>query len=375
MKATGDKEKKMKVFCNGSDFADALNKVAKALPVKKTQPILEGIKLSAFGDEMTIVATDDNFTIIKKIKADVQMEGEILVPGKIVTELSRKLVAENSIELSDVSDDNLTIRYCDSCTFLKMLNIVEYPTIGEEEYENKITMLQKDFRDMINKTIFATSTDGGREIYKGCLLEIEGNNARLVALDGYRLAICTKELPMQYQDNSIIIPAKSLQEIAKLLDEDEEIVNIAFSNNSVMVDIGHTKVKSKLLAGSFIKYRDTFPKSFETYVTVDRKVLEDAIDRASILSRYNKYNNLKLEIKEGVMIINSVSESGESKEKINVFTKGKDMKIGFNAKYLSDCLKYVNNEFVLFKLSSPTSAAVFTPVEGEDFTYIIVPIR
>ena len=365
----------MKVFCNGSDFADALNKVAKALPVKKTQPILEGIKLSAFGDEMTIVATDDNFTIIKKIKADVQMEGEILVPGKIVTELSRKLVAENSIELSDVSDDNLTIRYCDSCTFLKMLNIVEYPTIGEEEYENKITMLQKDFRDMINKTIFATSTDGGREIYKGCLLEIEGNNARLVALDGYRLAICTKELPMQYQDNSIIIPAKSLQEIAKLLDEDEEIVNIAFSNNSVMVDIGHTKVKSKLLAGSFIKYRDTFPKSFETYVTVDRKVLEDAIDRASILSRYNKYNNLKLEIKEGVMIINSVSESGESKEKINVFTKGKDMKIGFNAKYLSDCLKYVNNEFVLFKLSSPTSAAVFTPVEGEDFTYIIVPIR
>lgn len=365
----------MKVFCNGSDFADALNKVAKALPVKKTQPILEGIKISAFGDEMTIVATDDNFTIIKKIKADVQMEGEVLVPGKIVSELSRKLVAENSIELSDVSDDNLTIRYCDSSTFLKMLNIIEYPTISEEDYENKITMLQKDFRDMINKTIFATSTDGGREIYKGCLLEIEGSNARLVALDGYRLAICTKELPMQYQENSIIIPAKSLQEIAKLLDDDEGIVNIAFSNNSVMVDIGHTKVKSKLLAGSFIKYRDTFPKSFETYVTVDRKILEDAIDRASILSRYNKYNNLKLEIKEGVMIINSVSESGESKEKINVFTKGKDMKIGFNAKYLSDCLKYINNEFVLFKLSSPTSAAVFTPVEGEDFTYIIVPIR
>lgn len=365
----------MKLFCNGADLSDALTKVSKALPIKKTQPILEGVKLCAYGDEMTVVATDDNFTIIKKIKADVQMEGEVLVPGKLACDLIRKLVDESNIELSDISGDNLTLKYTDSFSYLNLMNIIEYPTIIENEYENKITMLQKDFRDMINKTIFATSSDGGREIYKGCLLEIEGNVARLVALDGYRLAICTKELPMQYQDNSIIIPAKSLQEIAKLLDEDEEIVNIEFSNNSVMVDIGHTKVKSKLLSGNFIKYRDTFPKSFETYVTVDRKMLENAIDRASVLSRYNKYNNLKLEIKEGMMIINSISELGESKEKINVFTKGKDIKIGFNAKYLSDCLKYINNEFVLFKLSSPTSAAVFTPVEGEDFTYIIVPIR
>ncbi|MGN0796696.1 MAG: DNA polymerase III subunit beta [Christensenellales bacterium] len=365
----------MKVFCNSADFADAINKVAKALPVKKTQPILESIKISAYGDEMTFVATDDNLAIIKKIKADVQMEGEVLVPSKIPTELAKKISYENTIELSDVNDDNLTLNYGDGSAFLVLMNILEYPIISEDEYENKITMLQKDFKDMINKTIFATSSDGGREIYKGCLLEIEGSIARLVALDGYRLAICSKELPMQYPDNSIIIPAKSLQEIAKLLDDDEEIVNIEFSDKSVMVDIGHTKIKSKLLSGNFIKYRDTFPKSFEAYVTVDRKVLEEAIDRASIISRFNKYNNLKLEIKEGVMYINSVSELGESKEKVNVFTKGKDIKIGFNAKYLSDCLKYVNNEFVLFKLSSPTSAAVFTPVEGDDFIYIIVPIR
>lgn len=365
----------MKVLCNGADLADALNKVAKALPIKKTQPILEGIKISAMGDSLTVTATDCDFTIIKNIKADIKMEGEVLVPGKLITDLSRSISNEDMVELSDISDDNLTIKYSDSNTFLKLMNLVEYPVIADVDYDNKITMLQKDFKDMVSKTIFAAATDGIRVIFKGCLIEIEKSEIRMVALDGYRLALCNKELPMEYPQMSIIVPAKSLQEIAKLLTDDEEVVNINVGKDSILVDVGHTKIKSNLLSGTFINYKNTIPKDFETQITVDKKLFDESIERASILSRYDKNNLVKLEVKEGNMLINSNSESGESKQKINVFTKGKDVNIGFNAKYISDCLKCLNDEFVLLKISSSTSPAIIMPVEGNGYLYLILPIR
>lgn len=365
----------MKLICNGMDFADALSKVIKALPVKKTMPILEGVKLSAFGDRLTMSATDIDFSIIKSIKADVKMEGETLVPGKILNELARKLTSEESVELSDVSDNNLTIKYADSSTFLKVMNAAEYPPIKEQAYDQTVTMLQKDLRDIIDKTIFSAASDGSRPVLKGCLMKIRGDLFECVALDGYRLALCRKKLGRAYDDVSAIVPAKSLFEIAKLLDNDEELVNVMFSSNKIMIDLEHTKVISSLLSGSFLNYENTIPADFETTITVNKSQLEDGIERASILSRYEKSNLIKLEIKEGKMTILSNSEMGESKEIISIFTKGKDVNIGFNAKYISDCLKNIDDEYVNIRINTSTTPTVIVPVEGDGYVYLIVPIR
>ncbi len=365
----------MKIACNGMDFADALAKVIKALPIKKTQPILEGVKLSAFGDTLTLYATDFDFAIIKQIKAEVRMEGEVLVPGKLINDLARKLASEDTIELSDITDDNLTIQYADSSTFLKTMAIGEYPPIKEYEYDTVVSMMQKDLREMINKTIFSAATDGARPILKGCLLEIKDSEIKCVALDGFRLAICKKELAQSYEPTEAIVPAKSLLEIAKLLDNDEEIVKIHLSASKMMVDLNHTKVIASLLSGAFINYKNTIPSEKETIVTINKQQLEDAIERASILSRYDKSNLIKLEIKEGKMTIVSSSELGESKEIISIFTKGKDVNIGFNAKYMADCLKVITDEFIILTINSATAPGLIMPVEGEQFLYLILPIR
>lgn len=365
----------MKLTCNGTDLADALAKVIKALPVKKTQPILEGVKLSAQGDTLTVYATDYDFAISKQMKADVRMEGDVLVPGKLLNDLARKLASEDSIELSDITDDNLTIAYADSSTFLKTMSLAEYPPQKEYDYDVTLSLLQKDFRDMINKTIFSAATDGARPILKGCLLEVSDDEMRCVALDGYRLAICRKKLARSYDHFQAIVPAKSLMEISKLLDRDEEVVNLHLSASRLMVDLGDTRVSASLLNGAFINYKNTVPSELEITVTVNKQQLEDAIERASILSRYEKSNLIRLEIKEGKMTIVSTSELGESKEVISIFSKGKDITIGFNARYVSDCLKAIDDEFVILRMNSATAPCVFTPVEGDDYLYLILPIR
>lgn len=357
------------------DFADALSKVIKALPVKKTQPILEGIKLSALGDKLTLSATDFDFAIIKSIKADVKMEGETLVPGKILNELARKLTGEETIELSDVADDNLTIKYADSSTFLKVMNLAEYPPIKEQAYDQTVTMLQKDFRNAVERAIFAAATDDSRPIFKGCLMEINDDLLRCVALDGYRLAMSNKTLERKYEKVSAIVPAKSLFEMSKLMENDEDFVNVHFSSKKIMVDLDHTKVISSLLVGNFMNYKNSIPDHFETTITVNKKQLEEGIERASILSRYEKSNLIRLEIKEGKMTILSNSEIGESKEIISIFTKGKDVNIGFNAKYILDCLKNIDDEFVNVKINSATTPSIIVPVEGDDYLYLIVPVR
>ena len=367
----------MKIICNGADFSNALNKVNKALPTKKTQPILEGIKLSAYGDCLTLTATDYNFTIIKKIKAEVKMEGEVLVPGRLLTDLSAKIGKEENIELSDVSSDNLTIKYSDSHFFIKLLNISEYPLIKENDYDNQITLMQKDLKDMIRKTIFSAATDGARPVLKGCLVEIENNEMRMVALDGYRLAISKKVLPMEYPNMEIIVPAiKGLDEIEKLLEDTDDIVTLNVANNCIMVDLKHTQVITNLLSGTFIKYKNTLLNTnFETEITVDKNLLFNTIDRASVLSKQEKNNLIKMEVKDGTMIIYSASENGESNGKIAAYTKGKDVSIGFNAEYIKDCLKNIDDEYIILKISTPTSPATITPVDGDDYLFLILPIR
>ncbi|MEG2562063.1 MAG: DNA polymerase III subunit beta, partial [Clostridia bacterium] len=356
----------MKFVCNGNDFADALAKVTKALPIKKVQPILEGIKLSAHDDCLTLSATDFDFAIIKKIKADVKMEGDILIPGKLINELARKLSGENEIELSDISDNNLTIKYSDSSTFLKVMNLEEYPQIKELEYDLSITLLQKDLKDLINRTIFATATDDNRPILKGVLFELDGNVIKAVALDGYRLAVCSKKLEQDFPLTKIIVPAKSLSEISKLLEEDEQTVVLNISSNKMLVDIKHTKIITSLLGGKFINYQDTIPKDFDIELTINRTQLADAIERASILSRYEKSNLIKLEVKEGKLTISSNSEMGESKEIISIFVKGKDINIGVNAKFFADCLKTITDEYVIVRLNNANSPITIVPLANEE---------
>ena len=366
----------MKFVCNGMDLSDALSKVMKALPSKKSMPILEGIKLSAFGDTLTLMATDIDFVVIMKIKADIIMEGEVLVPGRTICEYIRKISKENYIEFdSQIENDKLYISHCDSFIYLATMNINEYPTIEEIKYDMQLSIKQKDFKDLVNKTIFATSTEDIRQQLRGCLFSVKKNTVKSVGLDGYRLAICNKQLEEEYPDKDIIVPAKSLSEIAKLLENEDENILISFNDKKMMVEFENSKIITSLIAGQYIRYESTIPTNFETEITVDRASLEYSMDKVEVIAKQDKNNYIKMDIREGKMTIYCNTSVSNIKEVINTFTKGKDVTISLNAKYLTDCIKNSSDEYLSIKISNSNNPIIITPIESEEYLYLILPIR
>ena len=219
----------MKVICDGLDLSDAVLKVSKALSVKASNPILEGIKIVAKGDSLTLIATDMELTIEKKIKADVLMEGETVVVGKYFVEFVKKLEKEQ-IELSRLYDGQLKIKYSDSESELQIFPAENFPKIEKDEQGSFIEITQKDFKEIVEKTAFACSADDSRPILKGCLFEINDNLLTAVALDGFRMAVCKKEV-VSSGDFSAVIPSRTLSEITRILDKDDNNLKVYLQKN------------------------------------------------------------------------------------------------------------------------------------------------
>lgn len=364
----------MQVVCDGLDLSEASIKVSRAISNKTTNPILEGIKLVADNDCLIISATDTDLAIEKKIKAEVKVEGETVVPGKFFVEFIKKLTKER-IELVLTEKNQLKIKYTDSEGLIQCYNPSEYPSFNKIDSNDFFALSQADFKDMINKTIFSVAIDDSRPILKGCLLEVGEKSINAVALDGYRLALCKKEIKHSTVKTNVIIPARSLGEISKILDDSEEIINIYIQKNNIMVDIKDTKIISKTLEGEFLNYKQIIPTNFETTIIINKNQFEDALDRASLLSKIGQNNLVKFDIKENSMQITSNSDIGNISEKVNVSFKGKDLKIAFNARYFTECARNLTDEFIKLNFNQPTNPCIISPIENDSYKYLILPVR
>ncbi len=363
----------MKLVCDGLDLSDAVLKVSKALSVKAANPILEGIKITAKGETLTLLATDMELTIERKIKADVLMEGETVVVGKYFVDFVKKLEKEQ-IELSRLFDGQLKIKYADSESELQVFPAENFPKIEKDAEENYFEISQKDFKEIVERTSFACSTDDARPILKGCLFEINDGTLTAVALDGFRMALVKKQV-ISSINMKAVIPARALNEIVRLLDKDEGILKVYLQKNSLFVQIENTCLISRLIEGEFVKYNHILPTNFENSVTVNRAMLLNSIERASIVARNDRYNVIKFDIKEDGVMVSAKSEIGNVNENVTSILEGKDMVIAFNGKYLSEYLKIVTDEFIKLNLNTNIDPCVITPVGGEGFLYLVLPVR
>lgn len=367
----------MQLICDGLDLSEAVLKVSKAMASKTTNPILEGIKLVAEDDTLTLIATDMELSIEKKIKAEIKQEGETVVPGKFFSEFIKKLTNEK-LELILNDKEQLKIKYVDSESFIQCYSTSEFPDFKLIESDEYFGVGQKQFKSIINKSIFAVAVDNSRPILKGCLLEVEENFLTAVALDGYRLALARTPIANSNIKKNVIIPAKSLNEISKLLDDTSDIVNIYIENNYVMVDLGDTKVISRLLEGDFINYNQIISNEFATNIKVNKAQFEDALERASLLSKIGQNNLVKFEIKESNLCVTSNSELGNVKENVSITLSGKDLVIAFNARYFMECFRAIDDEFINIGFNSPSNPCIVTPIEEkarEGFLFLILPVR
>jgi len=363
----------MKFRCDGLELSEAISVVSKAISSKTTSQILEGIKMVCENDKLILSATDLEMSVEKTIRAEVETNGETVVPGRLFGEYIRKLTNEQ-IECELNERNQLRIAYTDSEGTLQCMEISEFPQLKEVEKSNFFEISKEDFKTLINNVYYAVAQDDSRPILKGVLIETEENKIKAVAVDGCRLSISNKTLVNSTGDFKIIIPGKNLNEIVKMMDNEGNIKVYVHSNN-IMVDLGDTIVINRLIDGQFINYRQIVPKDFGTVVTINKEQLEDAIDRASVLSRIDKNNLVKFDIKEKNLMLTSTSEIGNTKENITVGVKGEDLCISFNSKYFSDCLRVIDNTYVKMNLNSAIQPCVITPCEGEDFVFLILPVK
>lgn len=363
----------MKLTCDGLALSAAVLKVSKAMPIKKNNSILEGIKMVAKDGFLTFTATDMELAITTRIAADIQIEGEVLVLGKLFADFVKSLNDER-ITLECVGGKNLTIFYGDNEGFIKCMNADEYPAVDKIDEISNFEVEKDKLKDLIAKVAFAASQEDTRPIFKGCLFEVVDNMITAVALDGYRLSLCRKPCLAQ-KNGKYIIPARALNEILRIIDDVDDNVKLVFSNDKMMVEIGNTQLLSRLIMGEYINYRNIISSDFNSVGIFKRDKFFESINRVSIISRSDKNNTVKLELIEGAILIDSRSDISNVHERIPAEITGKDCVISFNCRYLQDIVSVIDEEFIKINIKTSNSPCIFTPVDGDEFLFLVLPMR
>ena len=366
----------MKLYCDGLELSDAVLKVIKASSAKTLNPILEGIKLTAEDGTLTLVCTDGELAIEKKIKAEIRMEGETVVPGKLFSEFVKKLSSEQ-IEL-DLSERNqLKLKCSDSEVYIQCQDAKEFPNIQQISNAQFFTLKQADLKNIIERTIFSVALDDSRPILKGCLFEVNKKELKSVSLDGYRMALATCPVIDCSSDTAVIIPGRSLNELSKLLLDEDEKIRLLVQKNYLMVQIDSTKIITRLLGtgADYINYNQIIPTSFTTEVVVNKSQLEEALERASILARASNDSSARFDFTEKLLTLSAKSDIGNITDKISIALTGDNLSISFDTFFVREALRTVSDEFIKIKLNGPVNPCVITPHTGNEYLFLILPMK
>lgn len=368
----------MKFSCNQQSLSKALNIVSKAVTARTTIPILKGILLRVDDKgQLTMSASDLDLSIEKKLDVDNYEPGSVVVYAKLFGDIIRKL--PNDVITISCEDEKVLIKCASSEFNIIGLPADEFPTINVPEDTSDIILFDQDIlKEMIRKTSFAASIDEARGVITGVLIEMEEKSLNMVSLDGFRMAITREDMINKEREN-IIIPAKILNEISKIISEadteESDQVRLIISDKRAIFLIEDIKVVLRLLEGDFVKYRDILPKESKTRIVLNRSDFLNSIERASLLAKVGKNNLIKLDIRDGNMEITSKSEEGNVKEEVIVSKEGNDLVIGFNSKYLMDVLKVIDDDEIVMLFNSGISPCLVEPVNGNQFEYLILPVR
>lgn len=363
----------MRFSCDTNELNASLAIVSRALAARSPKPILEGILMESCDDGLRLVCTDLALGIETTLPAAFIEEGRAVLPGKLLCEIVRKLPGgQCEIHISDRMQ--ATIRCASIRTTIGGFDPVEYPELPQVTGE-KFSIGQGKLRDMIGRTLFAIAVDESRPILTGCLMEIGPQEIRVVALDGFRLALRREEISGPQKEISAVVGGRVLGDIAKILSDTEEPVTLCFSRSHMQMDIGRTHVVARLLEGEFIRYRQILPQEWQTLATVSRAELGSAIDRASLIAREGKNNLVCFKIDGETLEVTSNSETGDMEERISITTQGKDLTIAFNVRYITDVLKALNDDEIVMRFNSNVSPCVLCPTQGESYLYLVLPVR
>lgn len=365
----------MKITINQRDLIKAINIAQKAISNRTTMQILSGILFEAIGDKIILKSTDFDLAIETKVLCQVDEEGSLVINSNLFGNIVRKL-PDAPVNIQ-TEGNNIEIR-CENLNYkLTGMDRSEYPQLPEIKSEESIDISSKDMNKIINHTLFSASVDDTRPVFMGVLFEIKNDKLVCVSLDGYRLSrvrIGLKE-GENVDDFSVIIPSRTLNELTKIVGEDENI-RISTIPGHILFEFGDTKFYSRLLEGKFVDYDQILNEESSSYVTINRSDLVHALDRISILASDDKARLVKLSISNNNIELKSNTEIGDGYEKVACVQNGEDLKIAFNNRYLLDGIRSVQTENILVKYKGSVNPCTIHPVDSDfDYVHLVLPVK
>jgi DNA polymerase-3 subunit beta len=365
----------MKIVCSKENLSDGINIVQKAVSTKTPMPILEGILFEAKDNNLKLVGNDLQIGIECFVEADILEEGSIVINSRIIGDIIRRL--PDSEVLIEVKENNEVFIECENSHFsIKGLEADGFPDLPFVNRENEFKLKQSLLKEMVRQTIFAVSLDENRPILTGTLIECKDGQLTFVSIDGFRMALRREEVDNLESELNVVVPGKTLNDIIKIIQSEDEDISIYSSKGIVLFDMGNCRLVSRLLEGEYLNYDSIIPDENTTRVRINTRDLLGAIERAALVipSDERRYP-ISIEVKDDVMIISSNTEIGAVKEEINIDLEGKEIDIGFNPRYFIDALKVIDNENIDVYFTSSIGPCTIRPVEGNSFIYMILPVR
>ena len=367
----------MKFTCQKTELVQAIQTVSKALSSKPQMPVLSGIYLKAEDGTLELQATDYEIGILCQIGAEVETPGNIVLSGRYLQEVTRRLPGE-TVEIDFDRQEQIAHIRSNTANFtLLSMPASDFPTIHALDGNINFKIRDNILRDLISKTAFACSNDEARPVFTGCSMELNDSSVTMAATNTHRLAVKTEVLDDFTGSMKIIIPAKILGELSRIMiSEIPEYVDVTCSYNQISFRFDHVYLTSRLIEGQFPDYRRVIPPEFHTRVTLNTDGFSAAVDRVSLISRSGDYNVITLEFAGSqVRIFSNNPDIGNAEETMPAIIDGPDVTISFNAKYVTDVLKNLTSDTFYFSLNETLSPAAVRQPEDDTFTYIVTPVR
>ncbi|MGI6653882.1 MAG: DNA polymerase III subunit beta [Christensenellales bacterium] len=366
----------MQITVNANDINHGMSLVTRALSARPTRNVYEGVFAQTVEGGVQLTCTDGIMTIRTIVNAVVAREGSALLPAKLLSELLRKLEGDIVIR---VEESRATVSAQGSRTNMLCMDMSEFPDIQDVAGDNVTTLPQNKLRDAVNRIIFAASSDENRRILTGCLMETYPEEVRFVCLDGFRLAMqrvyVTHELPKGKDSMTSVIPSTVFGEIARMMPDSDNPATIVCSGTHMMTVFDQTRVYTPLIAGEYINYHQIVPTTWTTEVRVERNALIGAIERAALMAREGKNNLLRLRLEKDQLTISANAERGAATEQLSIDFAGSNLDISFNARYLLDVMRNIETQDMSMRFNTNVSPCVICPVTGNQYTYLVLPVR
>ena len=372
----------MRLSCLQENLARGLSVVGRAVASRSTLPITQNVLLSTEQSMLKISATDLNMAMTTWIGAQVEEEGAITVPARLLSDFVNSLPPER-IDMETTSQPvGLNIKCVSFESNISGSPADDFPPIPAVEGGLAAKIEPDVLREAIGRVSFAAATEDSRPVLTGVKTEISGDKFKFAAADGFRLAVYSGELAEPpSEDLEFLIPARVLNEISRLLGTQQKAVEfmVTPSSNQALFRVEDVEIVSSLIAGNFPNYNQLIPQSYTTRVVLNSDEFLRATRTAAIFARDGS-GIIRLQMGAGeedapghLTVSSRAEEVGDNQGQLGAAVEGEDAKIAFNSKYLTDVLDVLNGE-VAMEVSSPSSPGVLKPVEGDDYVHVVMPM-